>query len=71
MTKFRQLLPYDWPTIAAAYTQIRLYRLGLSADLTHVVASCKLLGISLAESNLDSIETALREAVAELEQELS
>lgn len=72
MSLHHQLLPGDWPQIAAAFTQLRLYRRGLTADLSHVVAASLIIGYPPSRSHeaLHGLETRLRELLQELEKEL-
>lgn len=72
MSLHHQLLPGDWPQITAAFTQLRLYRRGLTSDLSHVIAASLIIGYPLSRSPaaLSGLETRLRELLEELEKEL-
>lgn len=68
-----QLLPDDWPIIAAALTQLRLYRRGLVRDTGYVIRACRLLNIrpSPSADGLSHVETRLSELLAELHEEIT
>lgn len=67
-----KLTAAEWPLIAAAHTQARLFLANQTRDIDHVLAGCRILGLrpggSIAE--LRRVETLLRELMQELEREL-
>lgn len=68
-----KLTPEEWPLIAAAHTQARLFLANQTRDFDHVLAACALLGqrpgASLAE--MRRVANLLSELMEELEKELS
>lgn len=72
MTSYRQLLPDDWPVIAAALVQLRLYRRALTSNIDYVMKAALLLRYPLHGSSeaLHGLETRLSEALDELRKEL-
>lgn len=72
MTKYRDLLPDDWPVIAAALTQLRLYRRALTPNIDYVMKAALLLRYPFHGSPeaLHGLETRLSEALDELKKEL-
>lgn len=69
----QQLLPSDWPIIAAALTQLRLYRRGLVRDTGYVIQACRLLNIKPTASadGLSRVENRLSELLTELNEEIT
>lgn len=67
-----KLTTEEWPLIAAAHTQARLFLANQTRDFYHVLAACRILGIIPGAhlSEMRRVEALLSELMQELETEL-
>ena len=67
-----KLTPEEWPIIAAAHTQVRLFLANQTRDFTHVLAACRILGLRPGATlgEMRRVANLLSELMQELEKEL-
>lgn len=68
-----KLTAEEWPLIAAAHTQARLFLANQTREFDHVLAACRIIGLTPGArlSEMRRVETLLSELMQELEKELS
>lgn len=68
-----KLTAEEWPIIAAAHTQARLFLANQTRDFNHVLAACQIIGLRPGASlgEMRRVSNLLSELMQELETELT
>jgi lipid A disaccharide synthetase len=68
-----KLTAEEWPLIAAAHTQARLFLANQTREFDHVLAACRIIGLTPGArlSEMRRVANLLSELMQELDKELS